>query len=148
MDKDTLIALRNNGISWFYWITGLSLINTWVNIFDGWYSFIVGLGYTQFIDGLVLGFRDAGEPMIMTVFFFLSILVSGFFAFSGYMTQLDRRGWYLAAMILYAIDALVYLYIGDYVGIGFHIFALVFIYRWYVAHRHIVGMSHHDSRRK
>lgn len=134
MDRDTLLTLRNNGINWFYWITGLSLINTCMNVFDGWYGFIVWLGYTQFIDGLVLFFRDEGDMMIMTIVFFISILVSGFFALAGYLTSLDKRWWYITAMVLYVIDMATYFYVQDYVGIWFHIFALYFIYRGYIAH--------------
>lgn len=137
MDKDMLLSQRNNGISWFYWITGLSLINTCINVFDGGYSFIVWLWYTQFLDAIVILFRDDGNRIAMTLVFFASLLVSGFFALSAYLTEHGKKWWYLIAMILYIIDMFVYLYVGDYVGIGFHIFALVYIYRGYVAHRQL-----------
>jgi hypothetical protein len=146
MNKDILLSQRNNGISWFYWITGLSLINTLVNYSDWSYSFIVGLWYTQLIDSIALGSRDSGSLIMATALFFASLLVSGFFALSGHMTEFDKRWWYLTAMILYFIDIFIYFYLQDFVGIGFHIFALVYIYKWYIAHTELLKMSHKKSK--
>ena len=137
MDKHVLLAQRNSWISWFYWITILSLINTGTNLMEGWYSFIIGLGYTQLLEGVIMSLRDELNQVTLWIFFTMSLLISGFFALAGYMTQRGRHWWYLAAMIIYAIDALIYGYVGDYVGVGFHIFALYFISLWYKSHRQL-----------
>ena len=39
-----------SGANWFFWIAGLSLVNSLIILFSGEWSFIVGLGATQ-IDG-------------------------------------------------------------------------------------------------
>ncbi|MCK4829211.1 hypothetical protein KA005_76515, partial [bacterium] len=41
-----------SGANWFFWIAGLSLVNTIVFLFDGSIYFVVGLGITQIVDGI------------------------------------------------------------------------------------------------
>lgn len=135
MNKEMLLAQKNSGISWFYWITGLSLINTWTLLFWGSYNFVVWLGATQILDGTALSFYSDGNTMAMGIILSISVLVSGFFSLAGYMAQSERRWWYLAAMLMYALDTLIFLLADDYVWLWFHIFALVFIGRWYMAYR-------------
>jgi hypothetical protein len=113
---------------------------------DSWYSFIVWLGYSQFIDAMMISFRDDNDRIMMTLLLGWSLLISGFFALAGYLTEQDRRWWYVTAMVLYAIDAFLYLYVEDFVGVWFHIFALYYIYRWYIAHRYLMQTDDWDSK--
>ena len=39
-----------SGASWFFWIAGLSIINSIILLAGGQWNFIVGLGVTQIID--------------------------------------------------------------------------------------------------
>src|SRR5690349_21130602 len=48
-DQETL-AVMHRGANWFYWIAGLSLVNSAIFAFGGQVSFILGLSYTQVID--------------------------------------------------------------------------------------------------
>ena len=53
-DPVTLAQLKN-GANWFYWIAGLSLVNSAIFAFGGHVSFIAGLAYTQIIDAVERG---------------------------------------------------------------------------------------------
>ena len=48
-----LAAQTTNGASWFYWIAGLSAINSVVYLSGSDWSFLAGLGLTQLADGFV-----------------------------------------------------------------------------------------------
>ena len=41
-----------SGANWFYWIAGLSVINSVIILAGGGWGFVVGLGITQFIDAI------------------------------------------------------------------------------------------------
>jgi hypothetical protein len=41
-----------NGAKWFYWIAGLSLVNSLVVVFGGNFHFVLGLGITSVVDEL------------------------------------------------------------------------------------------------
>ena len=47
-----LLAQLKSGANWFYWIAGLSVVNSLIFAFGGHTSFIAGLGLTQLIDGI------------------------------------------------------------------------------------------------
>lgn len=119
----------NKSVSWFYWIGGLSIINTLIIQFNGDVSFIVGLGITQFFDGIALALKQeavVGE-WISYIVLGTNILISlGFFLF-GIAGKNLKKGVYIVGMILYGMDALLFLAVADYLSLGFHIFALYFL---------------------
>ena len=44
----------HSGANWFYWIAGLSLVNTILLYTGSEWVFVVGLGVTQLIDGIAI----------------------------------------------------------------------------------------------
>lgn len=119
----------NKFISWFYWIGGLSIVNTLIIHFNGEVSFIVGLGITQFFDGIALGLVQAelvgewiGYAMIGT-----NILIGIGFMLFGIAGKKLLKGVYITGMVLYSLDALLFLAFADYLSFGFHVFALFFL---------------------
>ena len=42
-----------SGAQWFFWVAALSVVNTLIGLSDSDWSFIIGLGITQMIDGVV-----------------------------------------------------------------------------------------------
>jgi len=115
--------LNNNlqtSAKWFYWIAALSLINTLISFFDGNVSFIVGLGITQLIDGLVY---DASANIKLIALLFEIGISAIFFTFGYY--ALKREKWaFLSGMVLYFLDGLIYLLVDDWLSIAFHGFVL------------------------
>src|SRR5947199_3821400 len=62
--------LVKGGASWFLWIAGLSVVNSIVGLAGGGVHFIVGLGITQFVDGLA---HQVGSSGLV-----LDIIINGF----------------------------------------------------------------------
>ena len=113
-----------SGAHWFFWITGLSILNSIISLGGGRWRFIIGLGITQIVDAVAAGAKlGTGIPLV------LDILASGIFVFFGLQAR-KRRNWaFLTGMILYALDMLLLALFKDILGIGFHLYALYFIYR-------------------
>ncbi len=124
-----------SGANWFFWIAGLSLINSIILLAGGQWSFIVGLGITQIIDTIGLEIaKEAGiiGNIIASVF---DVLAAGIFIVFGVFSR-KRYSWaFIIGMILYALDGLLFLLVQDILSIGFHIFALCCIYGGFNANK-------------
>lgn len=126
IDLQKLVLARRlqAGANWFYWITGLSIVNSVMTLTGANWRFIVGLGVTQVIDAVT---REAKIGLAAP--FAFDVLASGVFILFGVQAN-RRRNWaFLAGMIFYAMDGLLLVLFKDVLGIGFHLYALYCIYR-------------------
>lgn len=115
----------NRSTSWFYWICGLSIINSLIIAFEGDLSFVVGLGLTQLIDGIAAGAVADGAPVsVIYVALAVSILMSGAFALFGLGGQKRILPLYILGMVIYGLDGLIFLAFQDWLPVAFHAFAL------------------------
>ena len=118
-----LIPLQNSarsGAQWFFWIAGLSIINTISAFSGGSFGFVIGLGVTQAIDGLAGNGETSGKVIALI----LNLIAVGIFVFFGVFAR-RRHAWaFLAGMVLYGLDGLIFLLVKDWIGVGFHAFAL------------------------
>jgi hypothetical protein len=117
------------GAKWFYWIAGLSMVNSVVAFTGGNLHFVVGLGITAFVDGLAKRVGSAGAE--------LDLMINGFMAgvlivFGSFAIKMQRWAFVLG-MTLYALDGVMLLRLRDYLAVGFHAFALYAIYSGYRA---------------
>ena len=116
-----------SGANWFFWIAGLSFINSIIFQSSGKWNFVVGLGITQLVDiialQLVRSIGKAGYIVACT----LSLMAAGIFVFFGIFSRKKCSWAFILGMIIYALDALLFLFVQDYLGVGFHIFVLPFI---------------------
>jgi hypothetical protein len=106
---------------WFWWIAGLSLVNSVVSHTGGSFNFVVGLAATQIIDAV---FKSLPA---LAIFFDAGALV--FFLGAG---ALARRGWqsaFVVAGLLYALDGAVFAWFGDWLPAGFHAYVLYQLFR-------------------
>lgn len=127
------------GATWFYWIAALSLINSVVILMGSEWSFIIGLGVTQFVDGIATAVSlEAGPeaaPIIKATAFAVDFIIAAFFVVFG-IFAVKRQSWaYILGMVLYAADALLFLLAGDMLSIAFHGFALACIVNGLIAAR-------------
>ncbi len=127
-----LQAQSKAGATWFYWIAGLSVINSIVIMVGSQWAFIVGLGITQMIDGIAQAVaQQAGAQSAMLIkgaAFVADLLVAGVFVIFGVFAVRRQRWSYIVGMVIYALDGLLFLVVKDFLSLGFHIFALVCIY--------------------
>ncbi len=145
---EDLLKLRqsaSSGASWFYWIAGLSLINSAVVLFGGEWSFIVGLGVTQVIDAIALGVGAELSAGAATTAKLIALvgdaLAAGVFVLFGIFAN-KRQAWaFVVGMVLYAFDGMIFLLVADWLSIGFHAFALFCIWGGFSASRKLAGVT-------
>lgn len=127
--KAELESNIHSGANWFFWIAALSVINSIIVIMDGSWSFLAGLGVTQLIDALAFSFSEDATSAARIIAFVLSLTVAGVFVLFGLQAR-EKRTWaFIVGMVLYALDGLIFLYVQDWLSIGFHVFALYCIYQ-------------------
>lgn len=128
------------GASWFYWIAGLSIINTLIAIFQGGMGFIFGLGITQVVDAIAMVIlEEAGEAAGIVRFIALgaSVFFAGIFVLFGWLAR-QGKGWaFLTGMVLYVLDGLIFLLVQDWLSLAFHGYAFYSMFRGYQALRHL-----------
>ena len=114
-----------NGANWFYWIAGLSAVNTVSYLTGADWSFIIGLGLTQVIDAIALGMELGTTGKIIVAV--IDLMVLGVVVVFGVMARKSK--WiYLVGMTLFALDSVIFIMASDWIGLGFH--ALVLFFMW------------------
>lgn len=123
-----LQAAARRGTDWFFWIAGLSVVNTIIYLTGSTTSFIVGLGITQVIDVLVNHIAQSLSGSSVAIFQFVGILVDlfimGLFAGAGFLARKQVRWVVIVGMLLYVLDGILYVAAGEWLAILFHLWAL------------------------
>jgi hypothetical protein len=114
-----------NGAKWFYWIAGLSMVNSLVVVFGGNFHFVLGLGITSVVDELAKRAGSAGTVLDLVINGF----VAGVFVLFGTFAVKRQKWAFYAGMGLYVMDGLLLLMGQDILGVAFHAYALFCIYR-------------------
>jgi hypothetical protein len=133
-----------NGANWFYWIAGLSIINSIIILFQGEWSFIIGLGITQFFDGMAIGLKEemgGASNLFHYIAFVLDLFVVAFFVLIGWLAG-KRKSWaFILGMVFYFFDGLIFLLVQDWLSLGFHGFALFCIWGGFSALRKVKAIE-------
>jgi len=123
-----------SGASWFYWIAGLSILNSILLYTNQNLVFVIGLGITQLTDAIAMEFINA-EPgasaTIKAVALTVDILVSVILVMFGWLANKKNKWAFICGMTAYFLDGLIFLKVQDWMSIGFHLFALFFIFKGY-----------------
>lgn len=125
IDNPALEKRIKSGADWFFWIAGLSLVNSFIALSGKGMAFVLGLGITQVIDGVA---NSMGGSAGMIVAVILDLLVAGMFIMFGVFGRKHHTWSFIAGMILYAFDALIFLAGAGWLSLGFHGFALFCIF--------------------
>lgn len=110
-----LEASFRNGASWFFWLAGLSLVNSAIGWFGGNTRFLFGLGVTEFVNGLAKG-MNAGIVLPAV----LDVLIVGVFVAFGAMAQKKSKLMFMLGLIIYALDLVLCLIFQDWLFVLFH----------------------------
>src|SRR5438445_6918723 len=132
------------GANWFYWVAGLSMVNTAIILSGGSIYFVVGLGVTMMADGLATLISQnhpnavlAVKGIALTFDMFVALILVGFGWLSG------RR--YLAAfvlgMALYLLDGLIWVVANDWLCVAFHGYALFCMWSGFQAFRKLRALE-------
>jgi hypothetical protein len=115
-----LMRQFNSSTSWFFWIAGLSVINSLIAVFGGGVRLIVGLGVTSVADAL----SSESGAMVKTISFVFTLLMAGFIVILGVLARKFFHWAFIVGMVVYALDGLLLLIAPDYLGVAFHAFVL------------------------
>ena len=106
-----------NGAGWFWWIAGLSLLNTILIHSGSETSLAIGLGFTLMADAI---FKDMKVvAFIIDALALATIVGLGFGAKKGYVWA------FVVGIVLYGLDALIYVGLQGWMGVGIHCVALL-----------------------
>jgi hypothetical protein len=133
VSKMVAAARARGGAKWFYWIAGLSMINSIVVITGGNFHFVVGLGVTSVVDAFAKRLGNTGSVLDIIINGF----VAGVFALFGTFAVKAQKWAFVVGMTLYAVDGLLLLGVKDLLSVGFHAYALFAIYRGYTAAKQV-----------
>jgi hypothetical protein len=131
--KYNLERQLKSSAGWFYWIAALSMINWVASVFNIGYSFVVGLGATQMVDGIAQAMiEDLGPDYatVLTVISFVATLaIAGVYALFGYFGS-KRANWaFVIGIVLYVLDAGLFIWVQDWMPLIFHGLALFYLFR-------------------
>jgi len=114
-----------SGGGWFYWIAGLSVVNTVMHAFGGAGSFVIGLGATQILD---VGLKHEGGKAAVVILP-VNLMIFAIYAMFGYFAGRGARWAFITGMVFYALDTLICFRVHAWLSIIFHVFAGYGIYR-------------------
>jgi|GEM_PF-1765868 len=123
----------NEASGYFYYIAGISLINSLLFIFG--FGFYGSLGITTVITGIAKYIAETvaggtGVAFIINLIgFFINAVIAGIVALFGYLSS-RGHGWvYVVGMIAYTVDALIMLWLGDWIEVLIHLYFLYLLWK-------------------
>ncbi len=109
-----------SGAGWLFAVAGFSVVNSTLVFFNANLHFIVGLGITQIADGIGKGAGGGGA----IAGFIVSLFMAGLFALFGKFARDEKQWSFIAGMVIYGLDGLIFLAFGEMLDLAFHAFAI------------------------
>lgn len=116
---------RNKGASWFYWIVGLTLVNTIISFTGMDWSFSLGASAAVIADVFATMSGTASARALAIGF---DVVVMGFYAMCGVMAHRGATWAFVLGLIFFALDSLLSLIGLQFIGILIHGWALFSIF--------------------
>lgn len=118
-----------SGANWFYWIAGLSLVNSLAALFGSNWRFIAGLGLTQIIDAIAREITGDVGTTARVVAFIFDLLVACVFVIFGIFAGKKMIWAFAIGMFIYGLDTVIFILGMDILAIAFHAYALYCLFR-------------------
>jgi hypothetical protein len=125
--------MTRSGARWFYWIAGLSIVNSLLFITGAKLTFLVGLGMADAANVIAQTTSKDGSGLVIALAF--DVLVAGGFVGLAYMAEKAVQWAFIVGLIVYSLDAALLVWAADWPSVAFHGLALYFIYRGFQACR-------------
>jgi hypothetical protein len=122
-----------SGGTWFYYIAGLSLVNSILFWAGSNWSFVIGLGITDAAN--VIGHDGITGATGMAIAIVFDLAVAGGFAGLGYLARKGTTWAFIVGMVVYLLDGLLLVWVTDWLSVAFHALALFYIVRGFRASR-------------
>ena len=134
-DAGVLERKLHSGATWFYWIAGLSLVNSVAQSLGSAVSFLAGLGITQVFDGVMAALARGEDAwpgaFLRAVALAFDLFVAAFFVLLAWQAGKRSRWAFILGMVVYGLDGLILVMVRDWFGFAFHGFALYGIWAGY-----------------
>lgn len=122
-EKEYLTDDIQKSANWFFWIAVLSIINSVLFYIAPGLNFILGLGITQLVDGIIIDLMNASKWLALIP----NLIIAGIFCFIGYRAKKYDKWTFAIGVVIYTLDAFLFLYVKDWIGLGVHAFVLVML---------------------
>ena len=126
------------GANWFYWVAGLSLVNSAVILGGGSIFFVIGLGVTLMADSLAAAIsRHHPEAVwiVKGVALAFDVFVAAVLVGFGWLSARRYLALFGVGMALYLVDGLIFLLFQDWLSVAFHGYALFWMWSGFQAFR-------------
>ena len=131
--QDQQLARRRRlSALWFFWVGGLTSVNTLLPFTGQHVRFVIGLGTTQLVTGLAARSGRGWAPAIL-----LDLLLIGAFLLLGYFALRGQLWAFAIGTGIYALDGLIFLVARRWVGLAFHVFVLAMMVKGFLAARQL-----------
>ena len=112
-EKQRLFKSFSSGAMAFWYIAGLSVVNSLIAIFGGGTFFAIGLGVSLFVDSIAsaLAAELGGNWVIKVLGLLISLAFAGLFAMFGYFALRLRRWAFVVGLVLYILDTVLIFYL-------------------------------------
>jgi hypothetical protein len=129
---------RTAGANWFFWVAGLSLVNSAILLRGGDTFFVIGLGITLIVDSMAQGIGNAEPELATTVkvaAFGFDLLAAAGLCLLGWLSRKGVLVVMALGMFLYLLDGLMFVLAQDWMSVAFHGFALWCMWQGFAAGR-------------
>lgn len=106
---------------WFWWIAGLSLVNLFLFYSGSNTSFVIGLAMTAVTSAIF------SEQMVVGLV--VAVLIIGFYGVIGFCAQREKLWAFYLGLAVYVVDALIYMYVQDWLSVAFHGYVIFHLFR-------------------
>jgi hypothetical protein len=134
-EPQVVIERARKACGWFALIAAFSAVNSVLILAGAQISFVIGLGATQLVDAVLAVARQQAQPPVATVITAIGLVVNlGILGVIVAIWQLAKRGSiiaYIVGMVLYLLDTVIFLLVGDWFGAAFHVFFLAMLWGGY-----------------
>jgi len=138
------------GANWFYWVAGLSLVNSMLIHFGANIVFVVGLGVCEIADSIAV-FAAEKHPAQGMIFHGIaiafSVLASGIVLLFGWLANKRYLVPFALGMILYLLDGLILVFVQAWLDVAFHVYALICLGSGFLAYRELNQIERELRRR-
>ncbi len=129
ISKPSFLIRISIGHMCFYWIAGLTLLNSFLVMYGTPLHFVVGLGITAAVDEKARYLGSVGVVLDLLI----NGTVAGIFFLLGNLSGKHIRWAFIAGMVLYGADGLLLLANMDILSLAFHAYTLYAISRGLMA---------------
>lgn len=118
-NPDAIRGVRR-GSSWLFWVAALSLINTIMTATGGGFYFLFGMGITLIASSM-------GAPAAVSIG--LSVIICAMLAGLGWFARKGHAWAFIAGIIIYGLDAVVFLVGQEWLPLAFHGYVIFWMVR-------------------